>query len=94
MIKLKELKKCIEEMRLQKKTLLISTHIIDSVDMLWDRSLIMQNGTIKANLTRENLEKTGRSLEEVFFDVTENLSHKDMSHPEEETSEEKTGAAD
>ena len=91
---IKELKKCIEEMRLQKKTLLISTHIIDSVDMLWDRALIMQNGTIKANLTRENLEKTGRSLEEVFFDVTENLSHKGMSHPEEETSEEKTGAAD
>ena len=81
---IKELKKTIEEMREQRKTLLISTHIIDSVDMLWDRALIMQEGTIRANVTRHELENTGRSLEELFFEVTENVSREDMSHPAEE----------
>ena len=82
---IKELKLCIEQMRERGKTLLISTHIIDSVDMLWDRALIMQDGEIKANMTRAELDRTGMTLEELFFEVTENLSREDMSHPAEET---------
>gem|GEM_PF-5213579 len=69
-------------MRAAGKTLLISTHIIDSVDMLWDRALIMQDGTIRADVTRSELDASGRTLEELFFDVTENLSREDMSHPD------------
>lgn len=68
---IKELKAVIEEMRSQGKTLMVSTHIIDSVDMLWDRAIIMQGGTVRANLTRQELEADGRSLEKLFFDVTE-----------------------
>ena len=68
---IKELKACMEEMRQQGRTLLVSTHIIDSVDMLWDRALIMQNGVIHANLTRQELEADGRTLEQLFFDITE-----------------------
>ena len=37
-------------------TLLISTHIIDSVDMLWDRTIILQEGCVKADVTRETME--------------------------------------
>ena len=37
---IKELKNYIEEMRRAGKTMLISTHIIDSVDMLWDRTIM------------------------------------------------------
>ena len=79
---IKQLKNTIEEMRAAGKTLLISTHIIDSVDMLWDRALIMQDGTIRADVTRSELDASGRTLEELFFDVTENLSREDMSHPD------------
>ena len=68
---IKELKKNIEQLRQEGKTLLISTHIIDSVDMLWDRTIIMQNGCIRANITKEELDQDGRSLEQLFFDVTE-----------------------
>ena len=68
---IKELKAMIEQMRSQGKTLLVSTHIIDSVDMLWDRTIIMQGGVVKANITREELEKDGRTLEQLYFDVTE-----------------------
>lgn len=69
---IKELKAMIEQMRNDGRTLLVSTHIIDSVDMLWDRTIIMQNGCIRANVTRQELEADGRSLEQLFFDVTEN----------------------
>lgn len=68
---IKELKATMEEMRQQGKTLMVSTHIIDSVDMLWDRAIIMQGGTIRANLTKQELEADGRTLEQLFFDVTE-----------------------
>lgn len=68
---IKELKLMIEELRARGRTMLVSTHIIDSVDMLWDRTLIMEAGAIKANVTREELERDGRSLEQLFFDVTE-----------------------
>lgn len=68
---IKELKATIEQMRAEGRTLLVSTHIIDSVDMLWDRALIMQGGVIHANLTRQELEADGRTLEQLFFDVTE-----------------------
>lgn len=68
---IKELKALMEDMREQGKTLLVSTHIIDSVDMLWDRALIMAGGVIHANVTRQELEEDGRTLEQLFFDVTE-----------------------
>lgn len=70
---IKELKIIIEQMRSDGKTVLMSTHIIDSVDMLWDRTIIMQNGIIKANVTKSELETTGTALEELFFEVTEGL---------------------
>ncbi len=85
---IKELKRTIEEMRAAGCTLLVSTHIIDSVDMLWDRTLIMQNGQMKADVTREELENSGRTLEELFFAVTEGVERGDMAH-EEAAQEEK-----
>ena len=68
---IKELKAMIEEMRAEGRTVLVSTHMIDSVDMLWDRALIMQGGTLRADLSREALEGEGKSLEEIFFELTE-----------------------
>ena len=84
---IKQLKLYLEEMRSRRRTMLISTHIIDSVDMLWDRALIMQNGEIRANVVRQELAASGKSLEELFFDVTENVSREDMSHPAESGAE-------
>ncbi len=70
---IKQLKNTFETMRSEGKTLLISTHIIDSIDMLWDRILIMQNGRIKADVTREQLAEKGITLEDLFFEVTEGI---------------------
>ncbi len=82
---IKELKTLMEEMRGEGKTLLVSTHIIDSVDMLWDRTIIMQNGTIRANVTREELKADGRTLEQLFFDITECINRRDITHPNAHT---------
>ncbi len=68
---IKELKQLIEEMRREGRTVLVSTHMIDSIDMLWDRTLIMQGGDLAANVTREALEQSGKTLEELFFAITE-----------------------
>jgi len=75
---IKQLKDTIMEMREEKRTMLISTHIIDSVDMMWDRTIIMQNGKVKANVTREELDSMGKTLEELFFEVTEGVSAEDL----------------
>ena len=83
---IKKLKGMFEEMRAEGRTLLVSTHIIDSVDMLWDRALIMQGGRIKANVTRQELSETGKTLEELFFEVTEGVRQEDMQHAEAEGS--------
>ena len=79
---IKQLKEMFTEMRQEGKTLLISTHIIDSVDMLWDRALIMQNGQIKANITKSELDQEGHTLEELFFNVTEGINQEDMQQKE------------
>jgi ABC-type multidrug transport system ATPase subunit len=68
---IKELKRMIEEIRAEGRTVLVSTHMIDSIDMLWDRTLIMQRGSLVGNVTREELAANGKSLEELFFALTE-----------------------
>lgn len=68
---IKELKLVIEELRDKRRTMLISTHIIDSVDMLWDRALIMDHGRLLANVTASELHEDGKTLEGLFFEVTE-----------------------
>ena len=76
---IKELKNYIEELRKAGKTLFISTHIIDSVDMLWDRTIIMQSGQIKANVSREEVDASGKTLEDLFFEVTEGVDKSSVS---------------
>ncbi len=85
---IKELKEMIETMRQEGKTLLISTHIIDSVDMIWDRTIIMQHGQVRANVTRQELENIGKTLEELFFEVTEGLEKESTVETTIETADE------
>ena len=68
---IKELKSVMEELAKNGCTLLVSTHIIDSVDMLWDRTLIMQKGNLVADVTRDSLAADDETLENLFFSVTE-----------------------
>ncbi len=49
-------------------SVLISTHIIDTVESIWDRALIMSKGAILREVTREEL--GDRPLKELFFSLT------------------------
>lgn len=71
---IKELKALMVELKAQGCTVLVSTHMIDSVDMLWDRTLIMQKGRICANVTKDELDARGVTLEQLFFEITEDTS--------------------
>lgn len=68
---IKELKNVLTELRDAGCAILVSTHMIDSVENLWDRAIIMQKGVIRANLTHAELESRGETLEQVFFEITE-----------------------
>ncbi len=68
---IKELKAVFRELRADGCSLLISTHIIDSVDDLWDQALIMQEGRVLAAVEAGWLAQSGRTLEEMFFSLTE-----------------------
>lgn len=65
-----ELKKLIIELKNQGVAILVSTHIIDSIEGLWDRVLIMNKSDIVSNYTRKEIEASNNTLEEIFFQVT------------------------
>lgn len=68
---IKELKELLVELKNTGCAVLISTHIIDSVDEMWDKVLIMNKGEIVFNKTRDEMTASGESLEHIFFSVTE-----------------------
>lgn len=74
---IKELKALIGKLRESGATILVSTHMIDSIDMLWDRALIMKDGKILANVTKDELDRCGEGLEELFFRLTESKENND-----------------
>ncbi|MBD5465093.1 MAG: ABC transporter ATP-binding protein [Lachnospiraceae bacterium] len=68
---IKELKLLFEELKAKGASLLISTHMIDSVDTLWDETLIMKAGQVIAHVRKDELKQTGQTLEDIFFEKTE-----------------------
>ena len=68
---IKELKTILLELRDAGCAILVSTHMIDSVENLWDHAIIMQKGKVRADVTRSQLEARGESLEQMFFEITE-----------------------
>ena len=73
---IKELKEIFRELRADGRAVLISTHMIDSVEDYWDVAHIMMNGAFAA--TKHNGLETAenQSLEELFFEITEGGEHK------------------
>lgn len=68
---IKELKAMLGELRSGGCSVLVSTHMLDSVREVWDRALIMMNGRIAAERTRGAIEGSGEDLEQMFFAITE-----------------------
>lgn len=68
---IKELKHMLGEMKAEGTTIIISTHMLESVEDIWDKVFIMMNGRIEAERTRKQVEETGENLGELFFRITE-----------------------
>ena len=68
---IKELKQMLLELRQRGCSILVSTHMLDSVEELWDKALIMVKGRIAAVRTRSEIEANGDDLEQLFFAITE-----------------------
>ncbi|MCI8601547.1 MAG: ABC transporter ATP-binding protein [Oscillospiraceae bacterium] len=68
---IKELKEVFKELRADGASLLISTHMLDSVEDYWDVAHIMKDGRFAATLRSGQVTEAGETLEELFFSITE-----------------------
>ena len=67
---IKELKQMFRELKEEGASILISTHMLDSVEDYWDIAHIMMNGKFAATMTNDDREDSKR-LEQMFFEITE-----------------------
>lgn len=65
---IKQLKDIFVELKNDGASVLISTHMLDSVENFWDTAYIMVGGKLKA---KKAIDDSTESLEEVFFNITE-----------------------
>lgn len=65
---IKQLKEIFIELKNQGASVLISTHMLDSVETFWDTAYIMVGGKLEAKKT---INDSAESLEELFFNITE-----------------------
>ena len=65
---IKQLKEMFKELKSHGANVLISTHMLDSVENFWDTAYIMVGGKLKAKKT---IDDSAESLEDVFFNITE-----------------------
>ena len=68
---IKELKQMIQELRDEGAAILISTHMLDSVEESWDVAHILMHGRFAATMHRREEVSGERSLSELFFAITE-----------------------
>lgn len=67
---IKELKSIFLELKNQGKSIIISTHIIDSITDIWDNALIMKDGEIIFEGNKGELSEKNENLEDIFFKAT------------------------
>src|SRR5690554_8200162 len=65
---IKEIKKLILELKEENKTVMISTHMIEMIEDLWDRVIFMKEGKVIENIVRTEADL--EDLEELFFKIT------------------------
>lgn len=68
---IKELKSMLLELKQQGASILVSTHMIDSIEELWDTTYIMMKGRVAAVVERDKIVQGDKSLEDIFFEITE-----------------------
>jgi len=83
---IKELKNIFRELKKDGASVLISTHMLDSVEDYWDVAHIMMNGTFAASKFNNGIENEDeKSLEELFFEITEGSKEDNREGSKEST---------
>lgn len=75
---IKNTKRIFKELKEAGKTILVSTHLIDSVETIADRIMILKDGNIIGNDTISNLKEQfvneeNESLEDIFLELTKDV---------------------
>ena len=65
---IKELKSIIRELKEKNCTILISTHMLEMVEDIWDTMVLMKEGKIVGQFYKDNI--GDKDLEDLFFDLT------------------------
>ena len=65
---IKELKSMLLELKQQGASILVSTHMIDSIE---ETTYIMMKGRVAAVVERDKIAQGDKSLEDIFFEITE-----------------------
>lgn len=68
---IKELKSMFIELKNEGASILISTHMLDSVEDYWDVAHIMINGSFAATKYNKSSSEDEKTLEQLFFEITE-----------------------
>jgi len=68
---IKNMKETLMELKKQGVSIVLSTHLLDSVQELWDRILIMKDGEFVLSKARNEFQEEFSSLEDIFFQFTE-----------------------
>lgn len=67
---IRELKRVFLELKESHVVVFVSTHIIDSIEELWDRAYILHRGTVRTSITSGSPGDDRARLERVFFEET------------------------
>ncbi|HOO61077.1 MAG TPA: ABC transporter ATP-binding protein [Bacillota bacterium] len=83
---IKQIKALILELKEQGTAILVSTHMIDSVEGIWDKAFILMKGRIVASHAKEDFRGVWQeSLERIFFAATESIANGDWDDDEDRT---------
>jgi len=77
---IRQLQRAIEEMRSQGKSLIVSTHMIDTVEAAWDVTFIMKKGKMLRECRRAEQAET---LEDIYFSLFEEAELNEAGHTNE-----------
>lgn len=68
---IRSVKEILMELKGKGTAIVLSTHLLDSVQDLWDKILIMKTGQFVLTKERADFDNEGKSLEDIFFQFTE-----------------------
>lgn len=69
---IRNMKEMLVELKKQGTAIVLSTHLLDSVQEMWDKILIIKNGEFVLAKARDEFKDQFESLEDIFFEFTEN----------------------